>query len=155
MAESRAAVLWQNTHPSLAVGTMVVGALALAGVVGQTLGHGQEQTGFLLKATVIMGLAQLATPAGWGIFETSGINLRVARDWLQVSEWMPPWHESVASAMVGFYLGSGFTLLLLIGMKFRIMPSEWALLSVLTVFMYTRSTHVSKLCERGCLLGAF
>jgi hypothetical protein len=136
------AVLWQNTHPSLAVGTMVVGALALAGVVGKILGHDQEQTGFLLKATVIMGLAQLATPAGLGIFETTGLNLRVARDWLQVSEWMPPWHESVASAMVGFYLGSGFTLLLLIGMKFRIMPSEWALLSVLTVLSLTAARFV-------------
>lgn len=136
------AVLWQNTHPSLAVGTMAVGALALAGVVGMILGRGQGQTGFLLKATLIMVLAQLATPTGWGIFETSGINLRVARDWLQVSEWMPPWHESVAPAMIGFYFGGGFTLLLLIGMKFRIMSSEWAILLVLTMLTLTAARFV-------------
>ncbi|NIP84805.1 MAG: hypothetical protein GTO03_04305, partial [Planctomycetales bacterium] len=61
----------------------------------------------------LIGLAQVATPMGWDIFALSRRNLTVSRDWLQVTEWLPPWSPTVLHAMLLFWLVLGMAVLLL------------------------------------------
>ena len=84
------AVWWQKSHPSLSIGLVAIGSLAIAGWLKKLLHWDQKVPWFLTSATMVVALAQLATPLGWRIFEVSATNLQVSRDWLQISEWMMP-----------------------------------------------------------------
>ena len=126
------AILWQNTHPSLSLGILAVGALATGEWLTRWRNPDYPAPLFLTMTTGILALAQLATPMGWQIFEVSGINLHVARDILRISEWQPPWDESVRSAMSGFFLAGGVTLVLLVARGRHLRPSMWLLLLAMT-----------------------
>lgn len=95
------AILWQNTHPSLSLGVLAVGTMAAGGWLTRWRRPNNPTPVFLSLATGILALAQLATPMGWDIFDVSAANVHVARDLLQVSEWLPPWDPSVRPAMTG------------------------------------------------------
>ena len=136
------ALIWQNTHPSVAIGLVLVGSVATFQWIDILLHGDRKFPWFMTMATAILGLAQLATPMGWDIFQTSVANFQVARGWLEISEWMPPWHPSVWKAMIGFYFAFGFSLIMLIGLKFRITRSEWAIFLAMTVMALSAARFV-------------
>src|SRR5206468_11136720 len=107
-------LIWQNAHPSLAIGTA-----ALLGLVNvwwlqfyrdRTRGKPVGPTLVLLLTIV----GQFATPLGSEIIAVTQTNTRIARDWLGVSEWLPPWDPSVRGAMFTFWMALGLSLLLLV-----------------------------------------
>ncbi len=126
------AILWQNTHPSLSLGVLAVGALAAGEWLTKWRYPDHTSPLFLTSATLILALAQLATPMGWQIFEVSAANLHVARDLLGTSEWLPPWSSAVRPAMMGFFLSAGIALVLLIARKRDLRSADWLLLLVMT-----------------------
>ena len=136
------AVLWQNTHPSVLIGMVAVGFLAAAAWLGRMLHQEGDAPWTLTIATLILALAQLATPMGWNIFVVSATNLEVARDWLRISEWMPPWDVKVRGAMHGFYLACSVSAVILIALKFRIRRLEWSLLIGMTALSLTAARFV-------------
>ncbi len=112
-------LVWQNTHPSVLIGGGAVAALAGAQWLSRFRGSRSAAPWGLSGIVVLIALAQFATPMGWHILETSATNVRVARDLLGVSEWLPPWDASVRGAMVGFALTAAITIGLLIRLRFR------------------------------------
>lgn len=126
-------VVWQNLHPSV-----VVGGIAVAAVVAtqwlRFFRTGKRPAPWTLTALlVLIGLSQFATPLGWSILAVSRQNAVVARDWLRVSEWMPPWDASVRDAMATFWMALLISLLLLARLRFRIALDDLALFAVMTL----------------------
>ena len=126
------AILWQNTHPSLSLGVLAVGAMAAGEWLTKWRQPDHPAPLFITAATVILALAQLATPMGWQIFEVSGVNLRIARDLVGISEWQPAWDPAVRPAMSGFFLTGGIGLALLIARRRDLRPGDWLLVLVMT-----------------------
>jgi len=126
------AILWQNTHPSLSLGIIAVGALTAGDWLTRWRHPDHPAPIFLTLATGILALAQLATPLGWQIFDVSAANLHVARNLLSISEWRPPWDPSVRFVMNGFFISGGITLVLLIARGRYLRPADWLLLLVMT-----------------------
>ncbi len=126
------AILWQNTHPSLSLGVLAVGALAAGEWLTKWRHPEHPPPRFLTLATGILALAQLATPMGWQIFDVSAANLHISRDLLRIDEWLPPWDPRTRSAKSGFFLASGITLILLIARGRNLRPADWLLLLAMT-----------------------
>jgi hypothetical protein len=89
-------VLWQNLHPS------VVLALPLFGYYIIT----RRIPVWILALPC---LAMLCTPDGWNIFHWSMVNMRISRELLGVSEWLPPWSPAVRGAMIYFWAVAALT----------------------------------------------
>ena len=133
-------LIWQNTHPSVLIGVVAVGALAGAGWINHFRNRNPGAPGLPWGLTLIValaGVAQLATPMGWHIFEISAGNVHIARDVLGVTEWLPPWEEGIREAMLGAALACALTALLLIGLKFKVRLDDFALFAVMTALMLT------------------
>ncbi len=106
-------LFWQNTHPSV-----VLGAVAVAGLAGAAwlVWFIRRDTPIPLGLTgmvVLAALAQLATPMGWHVFETSAANLHISRDVLGVTEWLPAWSATIRQAMLGFAVAMVISIALL------------------------------------------
>ncbi len=130
-------LIWQNTHPSVLIGAVAVAALAGAGWLGRIRDPKAAAPWGLTLVVVVVGLAQLVTPMGWHIFETSAANVRVARDLLGVTEWLPPWEETIREAMLGFGLAFVVTAGLLVRLRFRVHLDDLALFAAMTVLALT------------------
>jgi hypothetical protein len=48
--------------------------------------------------------AFFCTPEGASLISISATNTEISKSLLSISEWMPPWHYSVYSAMIGFWI---------------------------------------------------
>lgn len=96
------ALIWQNSHPSLSLGVILVALIAIAecrtsfDVATKAPRYGAWIAGLCLL--------QVATPEGLSLIQLSARNLEIAAVRLQISEWQPPWHPSVAAAMAPFWL---------------------------------------------------
>ena len=107
-------LFWQNAHPSVVLGAVAVAGLAgAAWLVWLTRRDSPVPLG-LTGVVVIAALAQLATPMGWHVFETSATNLHISRDVLGVTEWLPAWSASIRQAMLGFGMAMAVSIVLLI-----------------------------------------
>lgn len=126
------AILWQNIHPSLSLGVLAAGAMAIGEWLTRWRHPGHPAPVFLSLATSILALAQLATPMGWQVFELSNTNLHVARELVGISEWQPVWDPAVRSAMSGFFLSGGVILVLVIARRRDLSPGDWLLLLPMT-----------------------
>ena len=126
------ALLWQNLHPSLSVG--IVTLITLIGAELFTKFYRKDfiipwrQTIFILTLVILL----LGTPAGWTIFKTTMINTEVARNWLGISEWLPPWHPSVITAMVLFWFALFLSLVLIIRLRKRLNLADFSIFIVVT-----------------------
>lgn len=126
------AILWQNTHPSLSLGVLAIGALAAGEWLTRWRRPHHPTPVFLTLAVGILLLAQLATPMGWQIFDVSSANLSISRDLLRINEWLPPWDPSTRPVMSGFFLAGGITLVLLIARKRHLTLADWLFVLVMT-----------------------
>ena len=135
-------LVWQNTHPSVLIGGGAVAALAGAHWLSRFRGSRSAAPWGLTGIVVLIAVAQFATPMGWHILETSATNVRVARDLLGVSEWLPPWDASVRGAMVGFGLAALVTIGLLIRLRFRVRLEDAALCAALTLLSLSAARFV-------------
>ncbi len=125
-------VLWQNLHPSVAVGACAVGALTVSAWITRRFGGQRADPWGMAALLLVVLLAQLATPMGWGVFSVSADNLRVARDVLGVSEWLHPWAAAVRPAMAGGAVAAVVSVLLLIRLRFRVGLDDLVLFGVMT-----------------------
>lgn len=127
-------VLWQNLHPSVVLLLPLLLAEACRDLASRRINYGQGcpltfSRTFratildLLGPTLLILVASLCTPEGVQIYSFSINNTTVSRTWLGVSEWLPPWHERVNEAMVGFWFSLGLLVLLVIRVKQKIDPS--------------------------------
>lgn len=86
---------------------------------------------------LIVCAAQLATPLGWNVFEINAKNSLVSREWLGVSEWLPPWHESIRNIMIVFWVALALSAGLIIKLKGKVRLvdlSSFMVLALLTLY---------------------
>jgi hypothetical protein len=114
-------LVWQNCHPSAILGLIAVGTLVAADTLRRLWNRAETFPWQPLAIALVVALSQFATPLGMDVFRISRINLQISRDWLGVSEWLPPWDERVRGAMLVFWiaLALAVVLLLRIGRKAR------------------------------------
>ena len=107
-------LLWQNSHPSLSLG-MATCALYFGGNFLAFLFKEQNFSHCLhsLSLGSLCFLLQFVTPTGLDILRTTSSNVELSRNFLQISEWMPPWHPFVISAMITYWVALAFTVLAL------------------------------------------
>lgn len=82
-------VLWQNLHPSVAVGALYLGAVAAVGWGRWWRGQARPPWA-LTAATVLSPLTLFATPAGAALLRVGAYNADVSR-WLEINEWLSLW----------------------------------------------------------------
>ncbi len=125
-------ILWQNAHPSVAVGVVALVALAGAGWV-EFLRRPDRGWPIIPTFLVILaGVCQFATPLGLDVLAVSRANYVVSRLWLGIYEWMPAWDASVRGALGGFWIALVISLILLVRVGRRARISELATLAVMT-----------------------
>jgi hypothetical protein len=126
------AVAWQNLHPSLGVGVVATASLAAAAWWQKLLNRGSASPWPVTIATAVLGAAQMATPDGLEVLAISRANVAIARNLLEISEWMPPWDVSVRGAMLGFYVAAAGSVAMLLALRCRIPFAEFALFITMT-----------------------
>ncbi len=94
-------VIWQNMHPSVVIGALALGGLAVADYLNPNDDHARAWEQFILALLAMA--SQFATPLGVRILDVSRDNLRISRDVLHNPEWVSPWDPAVASAAVQIY----------------------------------------------------
>lgn len=107
-------VLWQNLHPSAAVGAGYLALHPFAATVralrsGERISWGR----WLMPVAASVGL--VCTPLGFGVFPLSAQNADVSRH-IGIEEWLPLWHPATwpacQTAWVGLFAGCGLLLIL-------------------------------------------
>lgn len=108
-------VFWQNCHTSLSIAAVLISCLITGQILKSFLGKTQSKNNlfelFLVLAIVLA--SQFLTPLGFDAIAVSKANLLVSK-WLGISEWMPPWHSSLRSAMLPFNVAFCISLILII-----------------------------------------
>jgi hypothetical protein len=89
-------IVWQNCHPSIVLALPVLFVFTLL-----------RRCSPVLILTV--PIAFFCTPDGASLLSISTTNTEISKNLLAISEWMPPWHYSVYSAMAGFWTILGVT----------------------------------------------
>jgi len=99
-----AMLLWQNAHPSLTLGLLLLAVVLFARLSTPQTQRTTKELQPLLLLSILTIVLQFATPQGASVFETNRRNLEAARHWLGVSEWVPAWKPIVRQAMIPFWL---------------------------------------------------
>ena len=133
-------VVWQNMHPSLVVGIVVLAALAVADFLDRKGGCGSPWT--LVGLAVLAILAQFATPLGGRIIDVSRVNVLISRDLLQLAEWMPPWDPSVRDAVELYWVALAGCSVAIVWFWHRIAARDRALFIALTVLSLYASRFI-------------
>jgi hypothetical protein len=94
-------VIWQNMHPSVVMGAVALGGLAMADFVDRQ--HVPGKAWQLVVLTLIAFASQFATPLGSRILNVSVDNLRISREVLHIGEWLPPWNPLISPDAVRTY----------------------------------------------------
>ena len=94
-------VIWQNMHPSVVMGAVALGGLAVADFVDRQSVPGSAWQQAVL--TLLAFVSQFATPLGTRILNVSVDNLRISREVLHIGEWLPPWHHLISPDAVRTY----------------------------------------------------
>lgn len=90
-------VLWQNLHPSAAVGAVYLAAAAAGEWGWYVLAGGRRPDLARLLLAPVAAAATLATPAGLDIYRISAENRdRCVWEELEITEWLPMWPLSLA-----------------------------------------------------------
>ena len=84
-------IVWQNCHSSIVLALPVLFVFMLL-----------RRCSPLLLVSV--ATAFFCTPDGASLISISATNTEISKSLLSISEWMPPWHYSVYSAMIGFWI---------------------------------------------------
>ena len=108
------AILWENFHPSIPVACVLFGYLIFQPNFFFGIGSWPSRLAFLIAIAVTLVSSVFLTPQGSHILSLITQNLRVCTEALTISEWMPPWHESVRGAMLGFWIAWFVTLVMII-----------------------------------------
>ncbi len=101
-------VIWQNMHPSVVMGAVALGGLAMADFVDRQ--HVPGKAWQLVVLTLLAFASQFATPLGRRILDVSVDNLRISREVLHIGEWLPPWHPLISPDAVRTYWIAAFLL---------------------------------------------
>jgi hypothetical protein len=125
-------ILWQNAHPSLAVGVVALGAMALSSWILCLWKSSAKKPWGITLVWVLVSLIQLATPMGYRIFRISKENLEISRNVLEVSEWLSPWNPSVREAMILFWVAMAISGIMLVRLRAKVKATDLALFIALT-----------------------
>ncbi|HKT85669.1 MAG TPA: hypothetical protein VJQ77_06245 [Novosphingobium sp.] len=123
-------VLWQNLHPSVAVGAVALGASAAAGWLARW--RDREET-MPLAATILAPVAvaaMFATPDGLSVLAVSARNARASLA-IDVAEWLPMWAPANRANSMGILFAAAVTLWLVLGRPRRIVLTELAVAATL------------------------
>jgi len=126
-------LFWQNTHPSLLVGVLIMAVSVLTTWIAVFRNSHTDKPWGLSVMFLIVCAAQLATPLGWNVFEINAKNSLVSREWLGVSEWLPPWHESIRNIMIVFWVALALTAGFIAKLKGKVRLVDLSLFMVLTL----------------------
>jgi hypothetical protein len=110
-------LLWQNTHPSVMIGVLAMAVLVFLRWIRNFTKSDNAKPWDISLFLLISVLALLFTPLGWHIFDISTKNAQASREWLGITEWLPPWHESVRDAMLVFWIALILSVCLVINLR--------------------------------------
>jgi hypothetical protein len=134
-------VIWQNMHPSVVMGAVALGGLAVADFVDSRHDHGNPWQQVVLA--LLAFVAQFATPLGVRILDVSRDNLRISRVFIHNPEWVPPWDPAVEPDTVRPYWVALFCLLIAIVWFWRhVSFRDRALVVVMTLFSLYASRFI-------------
>lgn len=91
-------ILWQNLHPSVAIGLLYLGARAGLSWLEVLLRRRTNLPVFDTTLALLAGLAMFATPLGTGILAVSAQNAAASKA-MGVSEWLAVWSEPNAALL--------------------------------------------------------
>jgi hypothetical protein len=141
LAASPILVIWQNMHPSVAMGALALGGLALADFLDPKQDHARpwQQVFLALLATA----SEFATPLGGRILDVSRDNLKISRDVLHNPEWVPPWDPAVASdAVRNYWIALIFSLIAIVWFWRRVSYRDRALFGMMTLLSLYASRFI-------------
>jgi len=124
-------LIWQNTHPSLAMGFVLTSAIAATAWVRWFLASEKVKPWGITMVWFMVVTAQIATPIGTDIFTISRINFDIVHD-LGIDEWLHPWDKKVIRSMLFFWLALEISLFLLLRLKAKIKFTELSVFLVMT-----------------------
>jgi len=124
-------VTWQNMHPSVVLGMVAMGGMALADFVDRK--HDQSRPWELVALALLAMVSQFATPVGGRILDVARVNLQVSRDVLRVGEWLPPWDASVVAAVDVYWVVLLGSLIAIVSLWDRLSVRDRAQFIVMTV----------------------
>lgn len=131
-------VLWQNLHPSVAVGAIYLGVASGVGW-GRRFLQGRSPPWATSGLTCLAAVAMVATPAGSTIFTINERNTDVSR-WLAINEWMPLWVlEARDDSRPEVWVGFAVSAMLLAWRGRRVRAEELVpalVLALMTLFVY-------------------
>jgi len=117
------AIVWQNSHPSLATGVALATALSIGAFVER-----QDRRWELLRErlalTGILVISQICTPLGTHIFAIAKANLLISTRYVFASEWLPPWADQPFGAYLSFWVLLGVSSILALRYRQRVLPSH-------------------------------
>ena len=115
-------LLWQNIHPSLIMGIILLCVMFLKRFTNNVQTVKQFKTLSIITGIAVM--LYFATPDGFQLIEITQTHTMIARSILGISEWMPPWDASVRNAMVMFWLAVVITIIMIVKSPKRIAVSD-------------------------------
>jgi len=129
-------LIWQNTHPSVMIGALAMGVLVFARWIRNFTKSDIAKPWDISLLLIIAVLAQLSTPLGWHIFDISTKNAQASREWLGITEWLPPWHESVRDAILIFWIALTLSLCLVIKLRNKLRLGDTVLFILFTLLTF-------------------
>ncbi len=102
-------LIWQNSHPSVSLGFLLLSVMAVVGWVRFHLDMSKDKPWGITAACLIGLAAQFVSPIGFDIIPVAKANADIARS-LRVNEWLPAWHPGVVASMIFFWLALAFFL---------------------------------------------
>lgn len=136
-------LFWQNAHPSLSLAIMLLGTESLAGLHCRIIGVCNKDITFIIFLLLMIIPIYFLTPESTNIFNVTANNIIISKEYLGISEWMPPWHRSVFEAMSCFWLIFGFTIYGLFRVGWRGVNLQDLYLSVVFCML---SLYASRFC---------
>ena len=134
------AIIWQNTHASVVVGLVVVICFLLEKALSRPFDV--KKSFMLLLTLIILSFVVFITPAGISILNISTTNLEISRRLLQISEWMPIWHNSVRGELPMFW-----PILVIVFISFFAWPRSFRKVDIMLVVLFTcLSLYSARFC---------
>jgi hypothetical protein len=133
-------VTWQNMHPSVVLGMVAMGGLAMADFLDRKRDHGSPWQ--LVVLSILALVAQFATPVGTGILDVTRVNLRISRDILRVGEWLPPWDPIVLGAVANYWVVLLGSVIALFRLWKRVSVRDRAIFIVMTILSLSATRFI-------------
>jgi len=133
------AVVWQNAHPSLSIVIACFLVFFLNDCISNVRNGRIIFRRTFLYFVLLLTALQLIHPDGWKLFQANYANIVVSREWLHITEWLPPWHSDMVVIMLPFWFTLFFSVALVIYLRGRVRTVDLGLFTLMTLLTFLSS----------------